>query len=184
MKVLDFNLSGITRLFRLSFHEYTRLQLVKNNPTVQTFNLSRITQLFRLQLVKNNPTCSEFPSIHESTRLQLVKYNLTVQSFLPCSRKKGLFGHVVTKSHKAWQTMELYPTKISEVHQTYPGYMISIWACRECLGHPISKKNGVKRLFFEWVIPRTSFWLQIATNWLHVDWLDYKWIQINWLQVW
>jgi hypothetical protein len=38
---------------------------------------------------------------YESTRLQLVKKNLTVQTFLPYSRKKGLFGHVVPKSHKA-----------------------------------------------------------------------------------
>lgn len=38
---------------------------------------------------------------YESTRLQLVKSNLPVQTFLPCSRKKGLFGHVVTKSRKA-----------------------------------------------------------------------------------
>ena len=97
----------------------------------------------------------------KSTRLQPVKSNLPVQTFLPCSRKKGLFGHVVTKSRKAWQTMELYPTEISEVHQTYPGHKISIWACRECLGLPISKKNEVKILFFEWDIPEISFWLQI-----------------------
>ena len=105
---------------------------------------------------------------NESTRLKLAKSNLTIQTFLPYGRKKGLFGHIVAKSHKAWQTMELYPSWISEVHQTYPGHNISIWACRECLGHTNSKKNGVKRLFFEWVIPRTSFWLQIP---LHFDWL-------------
>jgi hypothetical protein len=86
---------------------------------------------------------------------------LLVQTFLPCSRKKGLFGHVVAKSRKAWQTMELYPTWISEVHQTYPGHRKLIWACRERLGLPISKKDGVKILFFGWVIQITSFWLQI-----------------------
>ena len=115
---------------------------------------------------------------YESTRLQPVKSNLPVWTFLPCGRKKGLFGHVVAKSRKAWQTMELYPTWISEVHQTYPIHRISIWACREWLGHSISKKNEVKRLFFEWVIPRISFWLQIdyklmmewTTSWL----IDYK----------
>jgi hypothetical protein len=114
----------------------------------------------------------------KSTRLQPVKSNLPVQTFLPCSRKKGLFGHVVTKSRKAWQTMELYPTEISEVHQTYPGHKISIWACRECLGLPISKKNEVKILFFEWDIPVISFWLQID---YYFDWWDLQ-INKNWLQ--
>ena len=121
---------------------------------------------------------------------------LPVRTFLPCGRKKGLFGHIVAKSRKAWQTMELYPTEISEVHQTYPGHMKFIWACRECLGHPISKKNELKISFFGWVIPRTSFWLQIDYK---VDWLidytndyklmelpmtkaDYKFIDYRWLQ--
>jgi hypothetical protein len=108
--------------------------------------------------------------VSRSTLQGLLKYESTrllVQSFLPYGRKKGLFGHIVAKSHKAWQTMELYPTWISEVHQTYPGHRISIWACRECLGHPISKKNKVKRLFFEWFIPEISFWLQIDYDGLH-----------------
>jgi hypothetical protein len=106
-----------------------------------------------------------------STLQGLPKYESTrllVKSFLPYGRKKGLFGHVVLKTRKAWQTMELYPTKISEVHQTHSGHRISIWACRECLGHPISKKNKVKRLFFECVIPKISFqttkWLWWTTN--------------------
>lgn len=38
---------------------------------------------------------------HESTGLQPVKSKLPVQTFLPCSRKRGLFGHVVTKSREA-----------------------------------------------------------------------------------
>jgi hypothetical protein len=133
---------------------------------------------------------------------------LPVQTFLPCGRKKGLFGHVVAKSRKAWQTMELYPIWISEVHQTYPGHRKSILACRECLGHPISKKNKVKRLFFGWVIPRISFWLQIDYKVAHYKWgklnhkvnyklidhklidYKYKWLQMtkidhttNWLQM-
>jgi hypothetical protein len=100
----------------------------------------------------------------------------------------------VAKSRKAWQTMELYPTWISEVHQTYPGHMISICACRECLGHPISKKNKVKILFFEWVITGikvlTTNWLQITTtNWPQVDYklvdnMATSWLDIGWLQSW
>jgi len=85
------------------------------------------------------------------------KVKMTVLTLLPCGRKNGLFGHVVTKSRKAWQTMELYPNRISEVHQTHPCHRKVIWACRECLGHPISKKNNAKRSFFGWVIPRMSF---------------------------
>jgi len=94
---------------------------------------------------------------YEITSLQQVKNKLSVQTLLPYGRKKSLFGHVVPKSRKAWQTMELYPNRISEVHQTYPCYRKVIWACRECLGHPISKKNKAKRSFFGWVIPRISF---------------------------
>ena len=87
------------------------------------------------------------------------KVKMTVQTLLPYGRKKGLFGHIVAKSRKAWQTMELYPNRISEVHQTHPCHRKVIWACRECLGHPISKKNNAKRSIFGWVIPRMSFWL-------------------------
>ena len=105
------------------------------------------------------------------------------KTFLPYSRKRSLFGHVVTKSRKAWQTMELYPTKISEVHQTHSDHMISIWACRECLGHPISKKNGGKISFFDGVIPKTRF---LTTIWLQCwCWLidrTSKWLQISWIQ--
>ena len=78
----------------------------------------------------------------------------------------------MAKSRKAWQTMELYPTWISEVHQTYPGHRKSIWACRECLGHPISKRNKVKRMFSGWDIQRISF---LTKN-------DYSWLQVHWLQ--
>jgi hypothetical protein len=46
----------------------------------------------------------------KGTSLQLVKSKLPVQTFLPYGRKKGLFGHVVAKSRKAWQTMKQYPT--------------------------------------------------------------------------
>jgi len=117
---------------------------------------------------------------YKSTCLQLANSKLPVQTFLPCSRKKGLFGHVVAKSRKAWQTMELYPTWISEVHQTYPGHKKLIWACRECLGHSISKKNGVKILFFGWAIQRTSFWLQIDYKQLQFD-HSYKVDRLFWL---
>jgi len=90
------------------------------------------------------------------------KYESTslLQTFLPCSRKSGLFGHIVAKSRKAWQTLELCPTWISEVHQTYSCHRKSIWACRECLGHLICKKKKAKILIFRQVIPRTSL-LQI-----------------------
>ena len=111
-----------------------------------------------------------------------------VMTFLPCGRKWGLFGHVVAKSRKAWQTMELYRAWISEVHQTFPGHRKFTWACRGGLGHPISKKNQVKRLFFGWVIPRISFWHHkwLQTDWLTTNWLtnDYKvWLQTDWLQM-
>jgi len=130
---------------------------------------------------------------HEINHLQLVKINLPVLTFLPCSRKRGLFGHVVAKSHKAWQTMELYPTWISEVHQTYSGYMKFIWACRECLGHPISKKNEEKRSLFGWVIPIISFWHYMLIDWQQMTTIDhtYKltdckltdWLRLAGLQV-
>jgi hypothetical protein len=92
---------------------------------------------------------------------------MPIQTFLPCSRKKGLFGHIVPKTRKAWQTMQICPSWISEVHQTYPCHMKFIWACRECLGHPISKKKRGKRSFFEGVIPKTSFLTTLME-------LDYK----------
>jgi hypothetical protein len=38
---------------------------------------------------------------YEITSLQPANSKLPVQTFLPCSRKKGLFGHIVAKSHKA-----------------------------------------------------------------------------------
>lgn len=91
--------------------------------------------------------------------------------------------------------MELYPTWISEVHQTHPGHRKSIWACRECLGHPISKRNKAKRLFSRRDIPRISFLTTLQAHWLQSclqltckldDWLqlDHKWLQVDqfWLQ--
>ena len=53
--------------------------------------------------------------------------------------------------------MELYRIQISEVHQTYPSDGKSIWACSECLGHPISKKNGAKGGIFGRVIQGIQF---------------------------
>ena len=101
---------------------------------------------------------------------------MPVQTFLPYSRKRGLFGHVVAQTREAWQTMELYPTQISEVHQTYPGHGKSIWACRECLGHPICKKKSAKMWIFGWVIAGI---LQIDYNWLQMQttwtWEIYIW---------
>jgi len=117
---------------------------------------------------------------YESTSLQLANSKLPVQTFLPCSRKKGLFGHVVAKSRKAWQTMELYSTWISEVHQTYPGHRKLIWACRECLGHHISQKKKAKIWFFGWVIQGTSFWLQkLIENWPQLQMTKGDWLQID-----
>ena len=138
---------------------------------------------------------------YESTSLR--------QTFLPCGRKSDLFGHIVAKSRKAWQTLELFPTWISEVHQTYPGHRKSIWACRECLGHLICQKKKAKICIFGWVISRISFrlqtdyklirpqitkvdWLRWLTTswltnykltdyWLQVDWIC--WMQVDWLQV-
>jgi hypothetical protein len=109
-------------------------------------------------------------------------YNLSVQTFLPCSRKRGLFGHVVSKSRKAWQTMELYRTQISEVHQTPTDHRKSIWAYRECSGHPISKKNWEERWCFGWVIPGTSSLFQMKSFFLLID-IQKCWDYIiNWIQ--
>jgi hypothetical protein len=81
--------------------------------------------------------------------------------------------------------MELYPIQISEVHQTHPAHMKFIWACRECLGHPISKKNWVKRWILGWVIAGISFWTTklTTTSWLtttNYTILHYnKWLTTN-----
>jgi hypothetical protein len=137
MKVLDFNWSRVTCLFRLSFHV--------------------VGKRVCLVMLWQNPT----------------------------------------RRDKTWNYI---PLKISEVHQTYPGHMISIWACRECLGHSISKKNKVKRCFFGWVISRVSFltpdWLQqidhtTSWHWLQIHLQVDGWLQVgfrfywptNWLQV-
>ena len=95
---------------------------------------------------------------------------MPVETFLPYSRKRGLFGHVVAQTREAWQTTELYPIQISEVHQTHPGHRKSIWACREWLGHPISKRNWVKRWIFGWVIAGISFmgYKSVSLDWLYL----------------
>ena len=106
---------------------------------------------------------------------------MQVQMFLSCSRKRGLFGHVVTKSREAWQTLELYRARNSKVHQTHFYWRKSIWACRECLGQPISKRNGAKKWCFGWVIPEISFafprdykhWQRLQNPWL-IPWTTYN----------
>jgi hypothetical protein len=98
---------------------------------------------------------------------------MPVQTFLPYSRKSGLFGQIVAQTREVWQTLELYPTQISEVHQNYPGHGKFIWARREWLGHPISKKKWSKRLIFRWVVTGISFW---TTNWTTNDYTT--WLQI------
>jgi len=77
--------------------------------------------------------------------------------------------------------MELYQTQISEVHQTPAGHGKSIWACRECFGHSISKKNGEKRWCFEQVIQGICFLCRLkwktSNPWLHFAWT-------YWLTIW
>lgn len=85
-------------------------------------------------------------------------YNCPFRLSPSCSRKRGLFGHDVHKSHEAWQTMELYRARISEVHQTPPSHGKPIWACRDCLGLPRSKKNEAKR----WCFGRAIYFTSLA----------------------
>jgi hypothetical protein len=92
-------------------YEITRLnevQLVKSSAqlTVQTQLVKSSAQLTvqtsEVQLVKSSAQLTVQTFLpYEITRLQLVKSNLPVQTFLPYSRKRGLFGLVVTKTRKA-----------------------------------------------------------------------------------
>jgi hypothetical protein len=106
-----------------------------------------------------------------------------VQTFPSCSGKKGLFGRAVPKSREAWQTMELYRARISEVHQTHVHNGKSIWAHRECLGHSISKKKWAKIWCFEWVILGITFSLRVK-SWTSNSWLPFVNVNVDWLHKW
>ena len=111
---------------------------------------------------------------------------LPAQTFPSCGRKRGLFGHDVAKSREAWQTMELYRARISEVHQTPPSHGKPIWAYRECLGHPKIKKNKAKRWFFGWVIHKLVWSSQKKSSEVNqVKWSEVKWIELNlkWIEL-
>ena len=126
---------------------------------------------------------------------------LPAQTFPSCGRKRGLFGHDVAKSREAWQTMELYRARISEVHQTPPSHGKPIWAYRECLGHPKIKKNKAKRWFFGWVIHKLVWssqkkssevnqvkwsevnWIEFEVDWIEENWSGLKWSEVKWIEV-
>ena len=57
-------------------------------------------------LDKNYVLRSTLQGLNSNMKLLVLNWTknfklLPVQTFLPCDRKKGLFGHVVTKSRKA-----------------------------------------------------------------------------------